>query len=104
MNRSDFVNLNRSGKRYHTEHFIVFLKQNGLGIARLGVTVSKKIGNAAKRNRIKRLIRECFRLNKQCFPKGYDIITIAKKDASCLGLRKIEEEFRDIDFVKKLAA
>ena len=98
----DFVNLNRSGKRCHTRHFVVITKQNGLSITRLGVTVSKKAGNAVKRNRIKRLIRETFRLNNSKIPQGYDIVVTAKKDASYLDLRKAEEELGDIGFQKKL--
>ena len=92
LNRADFVKLNRSGKRLYTKHFTLITKQNGQGVTRLGVTVSKKTGNAVKRNRVKRLIRESFRLNKIHFPQGHDIVIIAKKDARYLDFWKIKEE------------
>jgi ribonuclease P protein component len=94
--------LNRSGKRHYTRHFVVIDKQNGLSITRLGVTVSKKIGNAVTRNRIKRLIREFFRLNTMQIPHGYDIVVTAKKDASYLDLWKVKEELGEVFFKKEL--
>jgi ribonuclease P protein component len=104
LNRADFVKLNRSGQRHQTTHFTVILKQNGLNITRLGVTVRKNVGNAVKRNRTKRLIREIFRLNKSEFPQGYDIVTIAKKDVSYLDLWSIKEELGEIVFNKTFRA
>ena len=90
--------------RLHSRHFVVIFKQNGLGITRLGVTVSKKTGNAVKRNKVKRLIREHFRLNRSRFPQGYDIVIAAKKDASFLDFREIKEELGKIIFDRKLLA
>ncbi len=104
LNRKDFVNLNQLGKRYQAVHFTVILKHNGLGITRLGVTASKKVGNAAKRNKVKRLIREFFRLHKTQFPQSYDIVIVAKKDAYGLNSRQIKEELGEIILDKKLHA
>lgn len=92
MKRSEFVNLNRSGKRFHSRHFVVIIKKNDLGITRLGVTVTKKTGNAVRRNRIKRVIREYFRLQKACFPQGCDVVIVAKKDAKKLDFGEIQRE------------
>lgn len=102
LNRADFVNLNRSGKRCHSEHFLLIFKENGLGITRLGITASRKMGNAVKRNRVKRLTREFFRLKKPHLPQGYDIVIVAKKGASYCSLRKVEVEIGEIIFDKKV--
>ena len=96
MNRKDFVNLNRLGKRRHTPHFTVIFKENGLGNTRLGITVTKEIGNSAQRNNIKRLVREFYRLNKAHFPQGYDIVIAPKKGAHGLNLWKTKEELGEI--------
>lgn len=101
LKRKDFVNLNQSGRRLHSEHFTVVFNQNKLGITRLGITVSKKTGNAVKRNKVKRLIREFFRLHKNYFPCGYDIVISAKKNASSLDFRKIKEELSELILDKK---
>ena len=101
MKRKDFVNLNHSGKRLHLENLKVVFNQNKLGITRLGITVSKKTGNAVKRNKVKRLIREVFRLHKNDFPCGYDIVISAKKNAGSLDFRKIKEELSELILDKK---
>jgi len=56
---------------------------------RLGITVSKRVGRAAIRNRVKRLVREHFRLHKDLFSDGYDVNVIAKGGASALSSRQI---------------
>ena len=102
LKRSEFVNLNRLGKREHTAHFTVIVDENGLGINRVGITVTKKIGNAVKRNRVKRLVREFFRLYNHSFPQGYDIVIVAKKGANDLIFWKLKEELGAILLDKKL--
>ncbi len=96
MNRKDFVNLNRLGKRIHTAHFMIIYMENGLGTRRVGITASKKTGNAVKRNRIKRHIREFYRLNKRLFPQGVDAVIVAKKGTGNLDTREIREELSDL--------
>lgn len=96
LNRKDFVNLNRSGKRINGSHFIIFTGKNRLGITRLGITVSKKVGGAVKRNRVKRLVREFFRLNKGDMEKGMDILVVARKGADELDYHRVKEELGEI--------
>ena len=54
---------------------------NGLNVNRLGITVSKKVGNAVKRNRIRRHIFEAYRLNEQKLKVGYDFVFVARCSA-----------------------
>jgi ribonuclease P protein component len=92
LNPTDYVKLNRVGRREETAHFKIIFAQNGLGVSRLGITVSRKTGNSVARNKVKRFIREYFRLHKACFPQGYDILIAAKQGARHLDYWKVKEE------------
>jgi ribonuclease P protein component len=92
LKRSDFVNLKSSRERFSTPHLIIVFKENNLGRERLGIAVGGKTCKAVGRNRIKRLLREVFRLHRPMFPKGNDALIIAKKDCSRLSLGEIERE------------
>lgn len=92
LNRVDFVNANREGEKYHTAHFTVFLRNNGLSHSRLGITTNKKVGGSVTRNRTRRLLRECYRLHEAHFPSGYDIVISAKTGAGDLDFWKVKEE------------
>ena len=58
---------------------VVYVAANGWDHSRLGLSVSKRVGNAVARNRIKRLIREAFRLDQHELPSGYDLVCVAKR-------------------------
>jgi len=96
--RRDFQSIYQEGRRIHSKSFVILLRRNDEGEKRLGITVSKKVGNAVKRNRIKRLLREYFRLNRDRFPDSMDVVFIARKDISLL---KYPEVCRELDDVLK---
>ncbi len=90
--RKDFELTFRHGSRRHTKNFTIILRPNALQFSRLGVTVGKKVGNAVKRNRVKRCLREFFRLHKHKLPPSHDLVIIAKKDAATLAYHDVREE------------
>ncbi|HOD35017.1 MAG TPA: ribonuclease P protein component [Syntrophales bacterium] len=94
--RSDYTTLHRQGKRVHAEHFTLILKKNPLGCRRLGVTTGKKVGNSVKRNRMKRLLREFFRLNKEKLPDSHDLWIIVRKDFSAYTYDQVREALENI--------
>jgi len=60
---------------------VVYAMENGLQWSRLGMSVSKKVGNSVVRHRVRSKIREAYRLNKTNLPIGYDLICIARPHA-----------------------
>jgi ribonuclease P protein component len=66
--------------------------RNNLNYSRIGITVTKKYGKAHKRNRMKRILREFFRLNKPLFGKGYDFLLIVKNNCTLRKLNEVSEE------------
>ena len=83
--KRDYLNVYQQGVRSHSRHFIVIAHRNPSGKRRLGITVGKKVGNAVKRNRLKRLLREFFRLNKEQFPPSQDIVIMARWTKGAMG-------------------
>lgn len=67
LKRREFLRLSSRGRKTHTEHFIIICGEPVASSTRIGVTVSRKAGNAVVRNRCKRMIREFYRLNKVLF-------------------------------------
>lgn len=92
----DFWKDRRRRKKFKTEHFILILRKNDKDIKRLGLVVGRKVGGAVLRNRIKRLIREFFRLNQEKMPESSDLIVLAKEDISIKGYREVFEELKVI--------
>lgn len=76
----DFDNIIRKKQSFANRQFVIYYQKNNLDHMRLGISVSKKLGKAHERNKIKRYIRESFKIRKD-YVKNYDIIVIARAGA-----------------------
>ena len=101
LKREDFLRIGQKGRRLRTRHFTVLYIENDIGNTRCGITVSKKIGNAVIRNRVKRRLREFFRLNRDNLKSSTDYIFIARNGSSELEYCEIKDELLSV-FTKKV--
>ncbi|MBI5892560.1 MAG: ribonuclease P protein component [Deltaproteobacteria bacterium] len=95
LKKQDFIDAAKKGKRFSTKNLTIFIKSNDIGIKRFGLSVSRKVGSAVKRNRIKRCLREFFRLNKEIFPASSDISISVKQGYSLSGYNDVKKELTD---------
>lgn len=86
----DFKEIYSTGKSYANKYLIMYVKKNNMDINRIGISVSKKVGNSVVRHRITRLIRESYRLSEDNFASGLDIIVVARAGAKGKKYSEIE--------------
>ena len=78
------------GKSYANKYLVMYIKENGMEINRIGISVSKKVGNSVVRHRVTRLVRESYRLHEAVFNSGLDIVIVARQSAVSVGYEEIE--------------
>ena len=88
---SQFRFIYSRGKSYSNDKLVLYIFRNKKNINRIGLSVSKKVGKSVLRNRIKRLIREGYRLNKNMYKRGYDLIFIARVGSKNANFKDIEK-------------
>lgn len=86
----DFQYVYKNGKSYANKYLVMYVLENNTERNRLGISVSKKVGNSIVRHRITRLIRESYRLHENIFNSGLDIVVIARNSASLVSYWKME--------------
>lgn len=80
----------KNGKSYANKYLVMYIKENGKDINRIGISVSRKVGNSVVRHRITRLVRESYRLHEAVFNSGLDIVIVARQSAASVGYVEIE--------------
>ena len=94
--RSEFLALARRGRKLHTPHFVVLTQPNDREESRLGITVTKRVGNSVTRNLIKRRVREFFRRARGALRSAEDFVIIAKQGAESLSLAQVTDELGSV--------
>jgi ribonuclease P protein component len=92
--RAEFQQIYDRGLKVHSRYTTVFLLANALGVGRLGIAATRKLGGAVERNRAKRLIREVFRRNK--IAPGFDVVVIPKRELLDASLSTLEADYRSL--------
>lgn len=86
----DFQVVYKKGKSFGNKYLVMYVLPNELGKNRIGISVSKKVGNSIVRHHLTRLIRESYRLHEEQFLCGYDVVVIARTTAKDRTYHEIE--------------
>ena len=92
----------KNGKSYANKYLIMYVKENGLGKNRIGISVSKKVGNSVVRHRVTRLVRESYRLHESIFNSGLDIVVVARQSAATVGYEEVESALLHLGKLHKI--
>ena len=92
MRRSEYDAVYREGRRRTSREFTIFLRPNGLEISRFGWSIKKALGNAVRRNRIRRRLREILRLHRQEIATGWDIVIHPRSTAATAEFSPLADE------------
>ena len=98
----DFQTVYKKGKSYANKYLVMYIVENNLDKNRIGISVSKKVGNSVIRHRLKRLIKESYRLNESMFKNGFDIVVVARTTAKDRTYRDIESALLHLGKIQKI--
>ncbi|MGC4086995.1 MAG: ribonuclease P protein component [Polyangiaceae bacterium] len=95
--RREYLEIQAHGRRVMLSHFVLVVcarEPSSASAPRIGITASRKVGVAAVRSRVRRLVREAYRATRDVFPNDADVVVIVKRAPKELALRHVVEEFR----------
>lgn len=88
-----FRRLYAKGRHEANRYLVLYCRKNGQAVNRVGITVGGKLGHAVRRNRVRRRLREIYRLHEDRFLPGYDIVVVARTRAMDAGYRQLEQSY-----------
>lgn len=100
----DFKNVYNCKKSYANKYLVMYVLGNESERNRLGISVSKKVGNSVVRHHVTRLIRESYRLHEEMFQCGFDIVVIARVSAADAKYVEIERALLHVSKLHKILA
>jgi len=92
----EFKRVFTKGKWLKGKYVVVYFLRNKLALNNLGIAVGKKTGCSVERNRIKRLIRECYRINESLLSTGYNIVILWKSSQKDVAFMELEKDIIEI--------
>jgi ribonuclease P protein component len=92
LRRAEYDAVYREGRRRSSREFTLFLRPNGLDSSRFGWSIKKALGNAVRRNRIRRRLREILRLHRQEIAPGWDIVIHPRTSAATAQFSALQAE------------
>ena len=99
---SDFKNVYTRGKSYANKYLVMYVLENNMGKNRIGISVSKKVGNSVVRHRLTRLVRESYRLHEDIFNSGLDIVVVVRVNAKEIDYHKMESALLHVSKLHKV--
>lgn len=94
---SDFRKVYKHGKSFANKYLVIYILKNKSDYSRVGISVSKKVGKAITRNRVRRLIKEAYRLNiDEKIKPGYDIVFIARVSSKDTTFKDIDKSIKNL--------
>lgn len=98
----DFQNVYNNGVSFANRYLVMYVLKNNTENNRIGISVSKKVGNSVIRHHLTRLIRESYRLHEDVFNSGLDIVVIARATARNASYHEIESALMHLGRLHKI--
>ena len=99
---SDFSKVYKEGRSKANRYLVMYVKENGTDKNRLGVSISKKVGNSVYRHYFKRCVKESYRLHEKMFNSGLDIVVLARSSARDIRYRDIDSALMHLMRINKV--